>query len=84
MIDRKTREKEIATLSTGNALYIRNCASCHGPERKGNGTVIPSLVDVGKKRTPDEIHNIIKMGNGRMLLFHTCLRMIVNPLSGFY
>jgi quinoprotein glucose dehydrogenase len=39
------------------------------PERKGNGNVIPSLIEVGKKRTTDEIHNIIKMGNGRMPAF---------------
>jgi quinoprotein glucose dehydrogenase len=69
MVDKKTREREIATLSAGNALYIRNCASCHGAERKGNGDVVPSLVDIGKKRTTDEINNIMKMGNGRMPAF---------------
>lgn len=69
MIDRKTRDKEIATLSMGNGLYIRNCASCHGEDRKGNGDVVPGLIDVGKKRSPDEINNIMKTGNGRMPSF---------------
>ena len=69
MIDKKTRDKEIASLSAGNGLYLKNCASCHGPDKKGNGVVIPSIVDVGKKRTPDEINNIIKTGNGRMPAF---------------
>ncbi|MES1221488.1 MAG: PQQ-binding-like beta-propeller repeat protein, partial [Bacteroidota bacterium] len=69
MIDRKTRDQEIASLSVGNGLYLRNCASCHGPERKGNGSVIPGLIDVGKKRSADAINTIIKMGNGRMPSF---------------
>ena len=69
MIDKATRDKEIASLSVGNGLYLRNCASCHGPDRKGNGEVVPSLIDVGKRRSPDEINNIMKTGNGRMPAF---------------
>jgi quinoprotein glucose dehydrogenase len=69
MIDKQTREKEIASLSVGNGLYLRNCASCHGPDRKGSSNVIPTLIDIGKKRTPDAINTIMKMGSGRMPAF---------------
>jgi len=69
MIDKATREKELASLTPGNALYLRNCAACHGGDRKGNGSVIPGLIDIGKKRSSDEINAIIKMGNGRMPSF---------------
>ena len=69
MIDKETRDKEITSLSVGNGIYLRNCASCHGPDRKGNGNVVPSLIDVGKKRSADEINTIMKMGNGRMPAF---------------
>lgn len=69
MIDRETRNKMTATLSKGNALFIRNCAACHGADRKGNGAVVPSLVDVKKKRSADEISAIIKSGNARMPAF---------------
>ena len=69
MIDKATRDKETASLSVGNGLYLRNCASCHGPDRKGNGDVVPGLIAVGKRRSPDEINNLMKMGNGRMPAF---------------
>jgi quinoprotein glucose dehydrogenase len=69
MIDRATREKESATLSPGNSLYLRNCAVCHGENRKGISEIIPSLVDVGKRRTPEFINTTIKTGNGRMPAF---------------
>ena len=55
MINKEDRDKESASLSPGNALYNSNCASCHGDDRKGSGTIIPSLVDVGKKLSADEI-----------------------------
>ncbi|MEO6328064.1 MAG: c-type cytochrome, partial [Ginsengibacter sp.] len=70
MIDKKTRDKEIATLSMGNALYARNCSSCHGEDRKGSSSsIIPNLTEVGKRRSPEEINTIIKTGNGRMPAF---------------
>jgi quinoprotein glucose dehydrogenase len=69
MIDKETRDKEIANLSKGNALFISNCASCHGVDRKGNTAVVPSLIDIGKKRTSKEINALIRTGNGRMPAF---------------
>jgi quinoprotein glucose dehydrogenase len=69
MIDKKSRDEELASLSPGKALYMGNCSACHGADRKGNSTIIPALLDVGKKLTTDEIHNIIKTGNGRMPAF---------------
>ena len=69
MISKKDSDKESASLSPGNALYIRNCSVCHGSDRKGNSTIIPSLLEVEKKRSADDINNLIKMGNGRMPAF---------------
>ena len=69
MIDKKTRDEELASLTPGNALYIRNCSACHGTDRKGNGAVIPSLLDIGKRKSSDDMNAIIKMGNGRMPAF---------------
>lgn len=67
MVDRNTRNKENATLSQGHALYNRNCAACHGAERKGNGTAVPSLVNT--KKNAAEISKLIQAGNGRMPAF---------------
>jgi quinoprotein glucose dehydrogenase len=69
MENTEERQKQMASLSPGNALYIRNCAVCHGADRKGSGTTFPSLVDIGKKRDAASIKNVIKTGIGRMPSF---------------
>jgi len=69
MIDEATRSKELASLSKGNGLYTRYCASCHGAGRKGNGDIMPGLLGIEKKRSPEQIGNLIKSGNGRMPSF---------------
>lgn len=69
MIDKESRDQELISLSPGNSLYLGNCSGCHGEDRKGSGSIIPSLVDIGKKRSAKEIGNIINTGNGRMPAF---------------
>ncbi len=69
MIDKASREKETATLSPGHSLYLRNCAACHGADRKGNSSVVPTLLDIGKKRSADDIASFIQTGNARMPAF---------------
>ncbi|MEO6453143.1 MAG: PQQ-binding-like beta-propeller repeat protein [Ginsengibacter sp.] len=83
MIDKETRNKEIASLSHGNALYVKNCATCHGEDRKGSGTIFPALVDIGKKRTADEISNIIKTGSGRMPSFQHLSEQERKSIAGY-
>lgn len=69
MIDNKSRELELISLSPGNVLYVKNCSACHGIDKKGNSTIIPGLVDIGKRRSDSEMNAIIKTGNGRMPAF---------------
>ena len=69
LTDTATRNKEFTSLSTGNILYLMNCAACHGQDRKGVGTEFPNLVNIGKKRTIKDIQNILKTGAGRMPSF---------------
>jgi quinoprotein glucose dehydrogenase len=69
MISKKDRDLEVASLSPGNVLYMKNCSACHGADRKGMNTVVPSLLAVEKRRSENDIHNIIKVGNGRMPAF---------------
>ena len=47
------------------SMYNNHCASCHGTDRKGS-TEMPSLVDIGQRRTRDELMSIIRQGSGRM------------------
>ncbi|MDH5316003.1 MAG: PQQ-binding-like beta-propeller repeat protein [Gemmatimonadota bacterium] len=48
------------------SLYQNNCASCHQSDRRGTPGQIPSLIDVGSRRTRQELLDIIAKGTGRM------------------
>jgi quinoprotein glucose dehydrogenase len=48
------------------SLYANNCASCHRDDRRGTPPEFPSLVDIGQRRSRDEIAGIIRQGAGRM------------------
>ena len=37
------------------SLYNNNCASCHGDDLKGAPPTFPSLVDIGKRRSREEL-----------------------------
>ena len=47
------------------SLYNSKCATCHREDRKGSPAA-PSLEDIGKRHTRDEISAIIREGTGRM------------------
>jgi quinoprotein glucose dehydrogenase len=48
------------------SLYNNNCASCHRQDRQGTPPTFPSLVDIGKRRSREEIASVIREGTGRM------------------
>jgi quinoprotein glucose dehydrogenase len=48
------------------SLYNNNCASCHRTDRTGTPPTFPSLVDIGKARSRQELISIINQGTGRM------------------
>jgi quinoprotein glucose dehydrogenase len=47
------------------SLYNSKCATCHREDRKGSPAA-PSLEDIGKRHTREEIAAIIREGTGRM------------------
>ncbi len=51
------------------SLYRNNCASCHGDDLRGAPPTFPSLVDIGKRRTREELKTLINEGGGRMPAF---------------
>jgi quinoprotein glucose dehydrogenase len=51
------------------SLYQNACASCHKSDLTGTPPAIPSLVDIGKRKTPAELAAAIRNGNGRMPAF---------------
>jgi quinoprotein glucose dehydrogenase len=56
--------------NSGQSLYARNCATCHGADRLGSpASGYPSLLDIGGKRSRDFVRNIITNGKGMMPAF---------------
>ena len=47
------------------SLYNSKCATCHREDRKGSPQA-PSLVEIGRRHSRDEIATIIREGTGRM------------------
>ena len=50
----------------GQELYTRECAGCHGADRRGSPPTIPSLVDLTDRLTLPEIRAAVSDGGGRM------------------
>ena len=78
-----------ATLTTnsgensGRQIYLRNCAVCHGDSRAGAPPQIPSLIDIGHKRSESYIKSIVRQGAGRMPGFPTLKTAEVSALIDF-
>jgi len=51
---------------TPKALYLSQCAVCHGEKMAGSPPAIPSLVGVGQRMSFADVASTIKNGKGRM------------------
>lgn len=61
----KPRPAEVAGSGT-KALYENTCAACHSADRTGTPPQFPSLIDVDKRLSHEQLVNQIKKGGGRM------------------
>ena len=64
------------------SLYNSKCATCHGEDRQGT-TVAPSLVDIGKRYTREQIATLIRQGTGQMPAFPDMGSRNINDLAEF-
>ncbi len=53
----------------GLGVYNKYCISCHGAERKGDGKSYPSLLNLDKKYTEEQVRKIIENGKNMMPSF---------------
>lgn len=66
----ETRRADGTPLRAGERDYMVYCGPCHGLDRKGNlPGGFPSLIDVEKRKTRQEIETITRQGGGRMPAF---------------
>ena len=52
--------------ATGKAIYDRECATCHGPDREGRPPEFPSLMGLADRYAEAEVQSMIIGGSGRM------------------
>ncbi len=64
-------EKNNPSAGLGSETYHSQCAVCHGVNRAGSPPEFPSLIDVEKRLTPEQIAATIHHGKGRMPPFPT-------------
>jgi glucose dehydrogenase len=55
--------------STGERTYHNQCGLCHGDKREGSPPTYPSLIDVGRRLSQEQIRTTILEGKGRMPAF---------------
>lgn len=55
--------------SPGEHIYQNQCALCHGDNRRGSPPTFPSLVNIDKLLSDDQIAATIRNGKGRMPSF---------------
>jgi quinoprotein glucose dehydrogenase len=66
----ETRNADGTPLARGKKEYMLNCAACHGLDFTGNlQSGFPSLVDVLKRKTREQMAQVTKQGAGRMPAF---------------
>ncbi|MBP6825902.1 MAG: PQQ-binding-like beta-propeller repeat protein [Saprospiraceae bacterium] len=69
--------------TVGQALYMANCANCHGADRRGNGNAFPPLTDIEKKFTSAQMDTLLKSGKGTMPSFRHIPEAERNQLARF-
>ncbi len=67
----------------GAAIYSQNCAGCHGADRAGQAGAFPSLVDVTKRLTADQMKATVTNGQGRMPAFSQLNPRALNALVAY-
>jgi quinoprotein glucose dehydrogenase len=67
----------------GQGVYTKYCIACHGIDRKGNGPAFPSLIDIHKKYSKEEISKLLITGRNMMPSFSQMTNQEKEPLLAF-
>lgn len=72
-----------ANESTGAGIYQSQCSVCHGDKRQGSPPAVPSLADVAKRLSQEQIADTIAKGRGRMNAFTNLSSEQIDALVAF-
>jgi quinoprotein glucose dehydrogenase len=65
-----TKRADGTPLSVGERGYMTQCAACHGLDRRGDPAGgFPSLANLGRMLTKDQVNQFVQQGSGRMPSF---------------
>jgi quinoprotein glucose dehydrogenase len=70
----KTSNSGTDYYSAGLALYKTYCISCHREDRNGDEPFYPSLVNLDKRMSKDQVLNKIRQGGGKMPPFGSIIK----------
>ncbi|HTI10768.1 MAG TPA: PQQ-binding-like beta-propeller repeat protein [Puia sp.] len=83
ILDIKDKATHKETLGTaGSRLFMQNCMSCHGANRKGGGNY-PSLLDVNKKYDKRQFIDFINAGRRMMPAFQHLKQQEKEAIASF-
>jgi quinoprotein glucose dehydrogenase len=71
--EKKTDREALAgmpVIKAGEVLYKRNCAACHGEDRRGTSN-FPPLINVSQKLKPEDVNKKLQRAQGMMPSFFT-------------
>ena len=85
----KTDANDQSPKGIGHGVYNKYCIACHGPELKGNGSAFPSLINIDKKYSGDQVKKLMETGRNMMPAFkqipenekHALLAFLLNTPS---
>jgi quinoprotein glucose dehydrogenase len=73
-IDPAVTSSKVSVYDDGKKLYNTYCANCHKADRTGDEPISPSLVDLNKRMSENEVLNKIREGSGKMPSFASVLK----------
>ncbi len=87
VIEQKTENASTGLIEhdqiTGEQLYQKNCAACHGLERQGNPPAFPSLVSVNERLDKGQVKELLLTGRKAMPSFAHLSEQEREALAGF-
>ena len=63
---RMAEPKPSTGVSSGQRIYLKECAACHGDNRRGTPPEFPSLLGLNNRYESNDVYGLISQGAGRM------------------